>query len=106
MRTAEDRVCRNCGNPGHAFRILNSGWVRKQKRSQMESLKLFPRRAISALFVAAMLAGASWAAPVVDGVGNFQKVDEHVYRGAQPTPMGFSNLNKLGIKVVVDLREP
>jgi len=46
------------------------------------------------------------AAPVVQGVGNFLKVDDHVYRGAQPTAEGFRNLNKLGIKTVIDLREP
>jgi len=46
------------------------------------------------------------AAPAVQGVGNFQKVDDQVYRGAQPTPEGFRNLSRLGIKTVVDLREP
>ena len=61
---------------------------------------------IKTLFLTAAIASALFAAPVVEGVGNFQKVDDHVYRGAQPTPEGFSNLNKLGIKVVVDLREP
>jgi protein tyrosine phosphatase (PTP) superfamily phosphohydrolase (DUF442 family) len=43
--------------------------------------------------------------PVLQGVGNFERVDEHVYRGAQPTDEGFRNLAKLGIKTVVDLRE-
>jgi len=35
---------------------------------------------------------------------NFQKVDEHVYRGAQPNAEGFKDLATLGIKTVVDLR--
>jgi protein tyrosine/serine phosphatase len=39
------------------------------------------------------------------GVHNFQQVDAHVYRGAQPTDEGFRNLAKLGIKTVVDLQE-
>lgn len=39
------------------------------------------------------------------GVGNFHQVDEHVYRGAQPSNDGFKNLAKLGVKIVVDLRE-
>lgn len=43
---------------------------------------------------------------MVPGVGNFQKVDEHVYRGAQPNAEGFGNLSKLGIKTVIDLRGP
>jgi uncharacterized protein (TIGR01244 family) len=40
------------------------------------------------------------------GVPNFHQVDEHLYRGAQPTADGFENLAKLGIKTVIDLREP
>jgi uncharacterized protein (TIGR01244 family) len=38
------------------------------------------------------------------GVGNFHKVNDRVYRGAQPTPEGFRNLAELGIKTVIDLR--
>ncbi len=45
------------------------------------------------------------ASTSVAGIGNFSKVDETVYRGAQPTQEGFTNLAKLGIKVVLDLRE-
>jgi tyrosine-protein phosphatase SIW14 len=67
----------------------------------MRSLK-----SLRMLFVTAALSSALFSATTVEGVGNFQKVDDHVYRGAQPTPEGFSNLNKLGIKLVVDLREP
>ena len=40
------------------------------------------------------------------GVSNFHQVDEHLYRGAQPKPEGFAALAKLGVKTVVDLREP
>ena len=39
------------------------------------------------------------------GVPNFHTIDEHLYRGAQPSDEGFKNLAKLGIKVVIDLRE-
>src|SRR5947209_3296206 len=38
------------------------------------------------------------------GVHNFHQVNEHFYRGAQPTPPGFKSLAKLGIKTVIDLR--
>ena len=61
---------------------------------------------LAMLFAAAGLASAGFAAPSLEGVGNFQKVDDHVYRGAQPTREGFSNLSKLGIQTVIDLREP
>lgn len=48
---------------------------------------------------------AAEAPPLVTGVGNFHKVDNHVYRGGQPSGQGFHNLAKLGIKTVIDLRE-
>jgi tyrosine-protein phosphatase SIW14 len=39
------------------------------------------------------------------GVGNFRVVNEHVYRGAQPSQQGIQELAKMGVKTVVDLRE-
>jgi len=46
------------------------------------------------------------AAPLpLAGVPNFYKVDNQVYRGAQPTVEGFVNLAKLGVKTVVDFRD-
>jgi protein tyrosine phosphatase (PTP) superfamily phosphohydrolase (DUF442 family) len=41
----------------------------------------------------------------VQGIHNFWQIDDHVYRGAQPTDEGFRNLAKLGIRTVIDLRE-
>ena len=46
-----------------------------------------------------------FAAPIVPGIDNFDQIDVHVYRGAQPTEEGFRYLAKLGINTVVDLRE-
>jgi protein tyrosine/serine phosphatase len=46
-----------------------------------------------------------WAAPVpLAGVPNLHKVADGVYRSAQPTAEGFKNLEKLGIKTVINLR--
>jgi tyrosine-protein phosphatase SIW14 len=39
------------------------------------------------------------------GIKNFDRVDEHVYRGGQPTDEGFQYLAKIGVRTVVDLRE-
>lgn len=50
----------------------------------------------------------SWfasAAPSAPGIDNFYQVDDHVYRGAQPTEEGFKYLAKIGVKTIVDLRE-
>jgi uncharacterized protein (TIGR01244 family) len=41
----------------------------------------------------------------VSGVGNFHQVNDHIYRGAQPTDAGFQSLAKLGVKTIIDLRE-
>jgi protein-tyrosine phosphatase len=40
----------------------------------------------------------------VPGIKDFGKVDEYLYRGAQPKPEGIEELKKLGIDTIVDLR--
>src|SRR2546430_16110664 len=40
----------------------------------------------------------------IPGVSNFAKISPVLYRGAQPTPEGFKDLRKMGIKTVVNLR--
>jgi tyrosine-protein phosphatase SIW14 len=40
----------------------------------------------------------------IDGVPNAGKINEHLYRGAQPKPTAMVELKKLGITTVVDLR--
>ena len=49
-----------------------------------------------------VFAASSESAP---GIGNFHQVNEHVYRGAQPTEEGFKYLAKIGVKTILDLRE-
>lgn len=62
-------------------------------------------------FVLFLFTFASAAVParvsVVPGVSikNFGKVDDHYYRGSQPTQEEFAQLKKLGIKTVIDLRK-
>lgn len=46
-----------------------------------------------------------WAKPIqLGGVPNLHKVDDHLYRSGQPTKAGMKNLEKLGIKTIVNLR--
>ena len=59
-------------------------------------------RSLVALFLFGLPALASSS---VLGIGYFYQVDEHVYRGAQPTTAGFGYLAKIGVKTVLDLRE-
>ena len=68
-------------------------------------------QSLSFLCVALMLAGASFETaarglPVQEGILNFGKVSEHLYRGAQPDAVGIRNLKSLGVKVIVNLRMP
>jgi len=73
----------------------------------MNSSNLFKSQyKLAALLIAATLVTASvGAAADPAGVPNFHKVNDLVYRGAQPTDEGFRNLSRLGIKTVIDLRE-
>ena len=73
----------------------------------------------SALAVVALLASCCAAPPPVvaeqplpaaqavelDGVENLHRVSAELYRSGQPTPQGFSNLQALGIRSVLNLRE-
>jgi protein tyrosine phosphatase (PTP) superfamily phosphohydrolase (DUF442 family) len=59
-------------------------------------------RGVAALFLIGSTALAGSPAP---GINNFHQVNEHVYRGAQPTPEGLRYLATIGVKTVLDLRE-
>ncbi len=60
---------------------------------------------MTALAIWALLPFAAWAAaPSAPGVHNFTEVDEHIFRGGQPTQEGLKSLAKLGVKTIIDLR--
>lgn len=58
----------------------------------------------------AILGASLWARKshaesfAVPGVGNFQRLDDHVWRGKAPTAEGYRNLAGLGVSTIVDLR--
>jgi len=48
---------------------------------------------------------AAWAEPISKpGLPNLHKVSDALFRGAQPTPEGFKELQALGVKTVINLR--
>jgi protein tyrosine/serine phosphatase len=52
--------------------------------------------------------GQLWAAPPVGSapdIRNFHQVNEHLFRGGQPSPLGLEELGAIGVKRVIDLRE-
>jgi tyrosine-protein phosphatase SIW14 len=75
----------------------------------------FSRRSAVLLFSACLAAAAASIGDAQNtgnipsaspGLPNFRQVNDHVFRGGQPTSEGFAKLSKLGVKTVVDLREP
>lgn len=55
--------------------------------------------------LAILMAAAVFATPVEKpGLPNLHKVSATLYRGAQPTAEGMKNLERMGIKTVVNLR--
>ena len=63
---------------------------------------VFPRSPVLLFaLVLPMFAGSP-----ADAIRNFNQVDEHVYRGGQPTMEQFNDLAKIGVKTIIDLREP
>jgi protein tyrosine/serine phosphatase len=60
---------------------------------------------LCSIVVLAGLPLAAMASSSVPGVGNFEKVNDLVYRGAQPTDEGFQSLARLGVHTVIDLQE-
>ena len=46
-----------------------------------------------------------WATPVqLEGVPNLYKVTDYLYRSSQPTREGMKNLERMGIKTIINLR--
>ena len=55
--------------------------------------------------LAVVLSLPTWPADLLaPGIPNFNQVNEHVFRGGQPTAEGWQGLAKLGVKTVIDLR--
>ncbi len=50
--------------------------------------------------------GGNRGLPAQEGVLNFGKVAEGIYRGAEPDTAAVKNLQQLGIKTIIDLRKP
>lgn len=44
--------------------------------------------------------------PASEGILNFGRVNDHLYRGAEPRASGVKNLKKLGVGAIIDLRMP
>ena len=86
-----------------------------EKKNLMRIKNLFSISLINAIFLL-LIFGASaltaesdrpnrWATPIqMQGVGNFYKITDYLYRSEQPTEEGMKNLKKMGIKTIINLR--
>jgi tyrosine-protein phosphatase SIW14 len=63
----------------------------------------FPRYLSLLLFAATALCGSAASADA-PAIPNFHKVNGHIYRGGQPSAEGWTQLAKLGVTTVLDLR--
>jgi len=71
----------------------------------MQYQQFLRRRAVVFCVTASMSVVSAFAGSENQNLPNFYKVDDHVYRGGQPTDDGLKDLAALGIKTVIDLRE-
>jgi protein tyrosine phosphatase (PTP) superfamily phosphohydrolase (DUF442 family) len=73
-------------------------------------LSVFVLSALILLPASRVVAGGSerpalWAIPItMTGVDNLHKINNGLYRSAQPTKEGMKNLDKMGIKTIINLR--
>src|SRR5512135_1193454 len=58
----------------------------------------------SILLLAMVCAAGQRGVPASEGIRNFGKVNDELYRGAQPDAAGIKNLKRLGVKSIVNLR--
>ena len=57
------------------------------------------------VLTAGLLSFPAWAGNTnAQGIPNFHAVNDHIYRGGQPSQEGWNSLAKLGVKTVIDLR--
>jgi protein tyrosine phosphatase (PTP) superfamily phosphohydrolase (DUF442 family) len=59
---------------------------------------------ILASSVLAQIVVPSTPAPRIEGISNFRVVDDHLWRGAQPTEEGYRALADHGVTTIIDLR--
>lgn len=68
--------------------------------SRMQAMRQLPL-----LLGLLLMVGCSSVGTKVPGIANFAKVDDGLYRGAQPTREGYRTLAHRGVKTVIDLRD-
>src|SRR5262249_22032521 len=91
-------------------RALGKARSRAQNEMNMTPANMIRQILAIILAVVAILPPSARAAtrglPPQQGILNFGKINDSLYRGAQPDALGITNLSRLGIKTIVNLRMP
>ena len=79
------------------------------KRTRCRLLTGLRRNLLPALIVVSLMASfglirSEDSHPKVAGITNFARVNDHLYRGAQPNADGIKSLARLGVKTIINLR--
>ena len=88
-------------------------------RPQKESFALYPWARVRSFLITVpscvflllamstcLCPGGQRGQPLQEGILNFGKINDNLYRGAQPDAAGMANLKKLGVKTIINLRQP
>jgi len=67
-------------------------------------LDILPSLVVSSLLASVGLVSAQHARITVPGITNFARVNDSLYRGAQPNGEGIKSLARLGIRTIINLR--
>lgn len=86
------------------FLVSNPNITRQNTAVKRHSRTHLLELCLVLLLTAGSLAGArDRGVPPSEGIGNFGKVNDGLYRGAQPDAAGIKNLARLGIKTIINL---
>ncbi len=76
----------------------NPAWGQSSNSSAQNQQQAQPQQALKR--------NSAWAKPLqVDGADNFYQVNDWLYRSAQPDAEGFKNIEAMGIKTIINLRD-
>jgi protein tyrosine phosphatase (PTP) superfamily phosphohydrolase (DUF442 family) len=100
-----NRYFSNRRSPGGAGELIHFRLSDEKRLGRVYAGRIF------ASLLCLLSLGVSWRVearglPAQEGILNFGKVSEHVYRGAQPDAAAIKNLKKLGVGLIVNLRMP
>ena len=74
------------------------------KRTHCRFLSILPSLMVSWLLTSVGLVSAQNARIIVPGITNCARVNDSVYRGAQPNGEGIKSLARLGVRTIINLR--